>query len=182
VPTGGAKDYLWLWLGGWQGEQGTPAGTPTNYSTPVVANTGTAGPTPSNCRVATASRSFNAVSEDPGSWTISVADAWSAWTAAIHPTSALRAAAASGEGSLAVLAAKSSARSAGAAGEGSLASIATKAESQDPCSWFGEAAQAWFDPAEAGWFDPAEAGWFDPTADTDWFDSETSDWFDPTDC
>lgn len=86
TPTGGAKDYLWLWLGGWEGEQTTPpASTPTNYSNSQGAATGTTGVVAINCRVASAQRDLNAASEDPGSWTISVSDDWSAWTMAVHP-------------------------------------------------------------------------------------------------
>lgn len=86
TPTGGAKDYLWLWLGGWEGEQTSPpAGNPTNYATPLGADSGTGGAIPTNVRVASARRSINAASEDPGSWTISVSDDWTAWTLAVHP-------------------------------------------------------------------------------------------------
>jgi len=86
TPTGGAKDYLWLWLGGWEGEQTSPpAGNPTNYSNPDGANSGTGGAIATNCRVAGASRQLNAASEDPPSWTISVSDDWTAWTLALHP-------------------------------------------------------------------------------------------------
>jgi len=95
-PTGGAKDYLWLWLGGWEGEQTSPpAGNPTNYSNPLGASTGTAGAIATNCRVASAQRNLNAATEDPPSWTISVSDDWSAWTMAVHPASTNRRARAS---------------------------------------------------------------------------------------
>ncbi|MDP2729141.1 MAG: hypothetical protein Q8O55_01505 [Dehalococcoidales bacterium] len=86
TPTGGAKDYLWLWLGGWEGEQTSPpASNPLNYTTPLGANTGKGGVVATNCRVASAQRNLNAASENPGSWTISVSDDWSAWTMAVHP-------------------------------------------------------------------------------------------------
>lgn len=87
-PTGGAKDYLWLWMGGWEAEQTSPpAGNPTNYTNPIGANSGTAGVIATNCRVASAIRSLNAVTEDPGSWTISASDDWTAFTVAVHPSS-----------------------------------------------------------------------------------------------
>lgn len=87
TPTGGAKDYLWLWLGGWEGEQTSPpAGNPTGYTNPLGASSGSGGAIATNCRVASAQRNLNAVSEDPPSWTISVSDNWSAWTMAIHPS------------------------------------------------------------------------------------------------
>ena len=56
TPTGGAKDYLWLWLGAWgSGSSSPPSGTPTNYSSPI----GT-GDSNGVVRVASASRSLNA--------------------------------------------------------------------------------------------------------------------------
>ena len=86
TPTGGAKDYLWLWLGGWENEQTSPpASQPTNYTNPLGASSGTAGAVTTNCRVAGAQRTNNATSENPGSWTISVSDDWTAWTMAVHP-------------------------------------------------------------------------------------------------
>lgn len=88
TPTGGAKDYLWIWLGGWEGEQTSPpAGAPTNYTAPGGASTGTGGVVATNCRVASARRALNAASEDPPLWTISVSDDWAAWTMAVHPAS-----------------------------------------------------------------------------------------------
>ena len=91
TPTGGAKDYLWLWLGGWEGEQTSPpTGNPTNYTNPIGASTGTGGAVATNCRVASARRNLNAASEDPPSWTISASDDWAAWTMAIHPAPTTR--------------------------------------------------------------------------------------------
>lgn len=86
TPTGGAKDYLFLWLGGWEGEQTSPpASQPTSYTNPIGASSGTAAGTSTNCRVASARRALNAASQDPGSWTISVSEDWTAWAMAIHP-------------------------------------------------------------------------------------------------
>jgi len=85
-PAGGSKEYLWFWLGGWEGEQTSPpAGNPTNYSNPVGASSGTAGLVATNCRVAGATRQNTTATEDPPSWTISASDDWSAWTVAISP-------------------------------------------------------------------------------------------------
>jgi hypothetical protein len=90
TPSGGAKDYLWIWLGAWEGEQTSPpSGSPTNYNNPVGANSGTAGAITTNCQVAGASRQLNAASEDPPSWTISASDDWTAWTVAIPPALAV---------------------------------------------------------------------------------------------
>ena len=86
-PTGGAKDYLWLWLGGWEGEQTSPpAGTPTNYTDALGASSGVAGAITTNCRVASARRNLNAASEDPPFWSISVSDDWTATVVALHPS------------------------------------------------------------------------------------------------
>lgn len=89
TPTGGAKDYLWLWVGTWEGEQTSPpTGNPTNYSNTLGSDTGTAGAVTANCRVGVASRTNNASSEDAGSWTISASDDWMAWVIAVHPITA----------------------------------------------------------------------------------------------
>jgi hypothetical protein len=86
TPTGGSKDYLFIWAGTWEGEQTSPpASNPTNYSSPAGASTGTGGAVASNAQVAVAFRQLTAASEDPGSWTISVADDWTAWAIAVHP-------------------------------------------------------------------------------------------------
>ncbi len=87
TPTGGSKDYLFLWLGGWEGKQTSPpSGNPTNYSGPLGASSGGPGSAASNCRVAGAHRELTAASEDPGSWTISASDDWSAYALAVHPS------------------------------------------------------------------------------------------------
>jgi len=90
TPTGGAKDYLWLWLGGWENEQTSPpTGTPTNFTNAIGADSGIAGAVTTNCRVASARRELNAASLDAGSWTISVSDDWTAYLMAVHPLSAV---------------------------------------------------------------------------------------------
>lgn len=86
TPTGGAKDYLWVWLGGWEGEQTSPpTGDPTNFTGRLGADSGTVGAVTTNVRVATSTRQFNGASLDAGSWTISVSDDWTAYLMAIHP-------------------------------------------------------------------------------------------------
>lgn len=85
-PTGGAKDYLWLWFGSWEGEQTSPpAGTPTNYTNALGSSSGIGGAITTNCRVASARRQNNTATEDAPSWTISVSDQWSANVIAIPP-------------------------------------------------------------------------------------------------
>ncbi len=87
TPTGGSKDYLFLWMGGWEGEQTSPpASQPTNYTNPIGADSGTAGVVTTNCRVASARRTNTATSENPGTWTISVTDDWTATVIAVHPS------------------------------------------------------------------------------------------------
>ena len=90
TPTGGAKDYLWLWVGAWDGESATvpPTGNPTNYGSNIIGNTsGTAGVSTTNVQASSASRLLNAASEDAPSWTCSSAPSqgWTAWTVAVHP-------------------------------------------------------------------------------------------------
>jgi len=88
TPSGGAQDYLWFWMGGWEGTQTSPpSGNPTNYTSNVVgAETGSVGGVSTNCRVASATRQFNVATEDPGSWTISgLGDDWTAVTVAVYP-------------------------------------------------------------------------------------------------
>lgn len=87
TPTGGAKDYLWLSFGGWEGEQTSPPTYPTNYTVAQTeAESGTAGVITTNCRVAGAVRTnLNAASEDAAAWTIDVSDDWTAYTIAFHP-------------------------------------------------------------------------------------------------
>ena len=85
-PTGGAKNYLWIWMGGWEGEQTSPpASAPTSYDSQVGTDSGTAAAITTNVRVASAHRFINATSEDPGSWTISASDDWTATVVAVHP-------------------------------------------------------------------------------------------------
>lgn len=86
APTCGSKDYLWVWMGGWEGEQTSPpTGNPTSYTGAQGANSGTASTVPTNMRVAISTRQLTAASEDPGSWTISAADNWTAHVVAVAP-------------------------------------------------------------------------------------------------
>lgn len=84
-PSWGTEDTLWLWCGAWEGEQTSPpAGNPTNYTNPIGSSSGTAGAVTTNTRCASARRNLNAATEDPPSWTISVADDWLAWVIALR--------------------------------------------------------------------------------------------------
>ncbi len=89
TPTGGAKDYLWLWMGGWEGEQTSPpTGDPANYTGRLGADSGTAGAVTTNCRVAVSTRQLNAASENPPAWTISASDDFTTWAVVVHPAGA----------------------------------------------------------------------------------------------
>jgi hypothetical protein len=86
TPTGGAKDYLWIVAGTWEGEQTSPPTFPANYgSSQLSATSGTGGAVATNCQVHGAIRTNNAASEDPGTFTISSSDDWACWTIAVHP-------------------------------------------------------------------------------------------------
>lgn len=86
TPTGGSKDYLFLWLGAWDQEPTNPPGTPpANYTNWVGASSGSASTLSTNNRLAGGSRQLTAASEDPGSVTTSSNVNWSAWCMAIHP-------------------------------------------------------------------------------------------------
>jgi hypothetical protein len=86
TPTGGVKDYLFLWLGAWEGEQVNPPATgPAGYSEWFGNTSGAAGAVDTNCRVNSGWKQAAAASEDGPAVTISVSDEWSAWTMAIHP-------------------------------------------------------------------------------------------------
>lgn len=84
TPSGGSQDYLWLSIGTWEGEQTSPpTATPTNYTNKIGANSGTAGAVTTNTRVAGVNRATTATSENPGAWTISASDDWTAFVIAL---------------------------------------------------------------------------------------------------
>lgn len=88
TPTGGAKDYLWIAVGMADGEHTSPPATiPVNYGGSRGESTGTGGVAGTNATSFIATRNLNAASEDPGTWTTSVAvnTGWTAWTLAVHP-------------------------------------------------------------------------------------------------
>lgn len=89
APGVDLKDFLWLWCGGWEGEQTSPpASNPTDYTLHKIgANSGVDGTVPTNCRVASAARELTGLSQNPGIWTISASDQWTTATVAIHPPS-----------------------------------------------------------------------------------------------
>lgn len=85
TPTGGAKDYLWIWFGGWEGEQTLSKTQATNYTDGPDISSGTGGAITTNCQIKTSVRTNNAASEDAGTITLSVSDDWTAWVIAVHP-------------------------------------------------------------------------------------------------
>jgi hypothetical protein len=89
TPTGGAKDYLWVWAGGWDGEQTLSKTQPTNFTDRADVSTGTGGLPATNNQIKTPDRQFNAASLDAGSITLSGAPTgWTAWLLAVHPATA----------------------------------------------------------------------------------------------
>lgn len=77
TPSWGADDTLWLALvGATDTADGSTWTQPTSYSTPV----GTHG---ASCADAAAYYANNAVTEDPGQWTMSASHYWQAFTVAI---------------------------------------------------------------------------------------------------
>ena len=88
TPTGGALDYLWLYLATCAGEPSPwpPATPPTNYSTNWDgATTGTGGVTSGNCCVAVGSRQLNASSENMPSLGSGGAASGLSWAMAVFP-------------------------------------------------------------------------------------------------
>jgi hypothetical protein len=89
TPTGGAKDYLWIWAGGWDGEQTLSKTQPTNFTDRPDVSTGTGGLPATNNQIKTPDRQLNAASLDAGSVTLSGAPTgWTAWLLAVHPSTA----------------------------------------------------------------------------------------------
>lgn len=91
-PTGGSKNYLWIAMCGYAGEEAdddTWANTPpTNFepSPPLQKACGTVG-TNLGGKIAAAYRGNTAASEDPGAFNVDVSAAWRAFTIAVHPKS-----------------------------------------------------------------------------------------------
>jgi len=87
TPTGGAKDYLWLWFGGWEGEQTLSKTPATNFTDDPDVSTGTGGVVATNCQIKTGRQELNTSSLNPVFITLSASDDWTAWTIAVHPAS-----------------------------------------------------------------------------------------------
>jgi hypothetical protein len=86
TPTGGAKDYLWLWAGGWDGEQTLSKTQPTNFTDRADVSSGTGGLPATNVQIKVPDRQLNAASLDAGSITLSGAPTgWTVWLLAVHP-------------------------------------------------------------------------------------------------
>ena len=80
-PTGGAKDYLWLAVLGWNQFGTTLTGYPTNYLNGITKTTSSG----NSANVGSAERELNAASENPGAFTLSASEQWIAATVAVHP-------------------------------------------------------------------------------------------------
>jgi hypothetical protein len=86
TPAGGAKDFLWLSVAGYEGEQTSPPTYPSGATHhQVTANSGTADAVTTNCQVAVAAAQSNAASLNPGAYTISASDDWTALTISVFP-------------------------------------------------------------------------------------------------
>lgn len=90
VGAAGSQDYLFMALGGQDGESAYTA-APTNYNTNLAtANSGTTGNTNTNVVIAGGARQLTATSDDPGAFTHpAAATGWTAYTLAIAPTGAV---------------------------------------------------------------------------------------------
>lgn len=82
TPTSGAKDYLYLAIAGYDDGTQTVTAYPTSYDdnqlNPRADHAGGVG-------AGFAKRELNADSDDPGTYTISGAEWWTAATVAVHP-------------------------------------------------------------------------------------------------
>lgn len=87
-PTGGSKDYLFLALGGQDGETGSYSGVPSGYANLITAGSGTSGQASTNVLMGGGSLQKTGSSEDPGVFTHNAANsAWTAFTVAVYPQS-----------------------------------------------------------------------------------------------
>lgn len=82
----GSADYLFLALGGMDGEVGAFTAAPTNYTNFQAANSGTGSTAGTNVLLGGGSRQLTASSDNPGVFTHAAANsAWTAFTVAIAP-------------------------------------------------------------------------------------------------
>ncbi len=91
TPTGGSKDYLFLTFVGIGGEPTVPPTYPTSYTLGQLSgSSGTGGLPATNCCVAGAGQQKTAASEDAAAWSYAgTFAAWTAYTAAFHPATAV---------------------------------------------------------------------------------------------
>ena len=85
IPTGGAKDYLWIGVEG-NDRNRTITAYPNNYS---LSQLNSVGGGANSAGAGLAARNLNAASENVGSFTISASDEWVACSVAVHPKAAL---------------------------------------------------------------------------------------------
>ena len=83
TPTGGSKDYLWIWHSGADGDSTYTDDEPTSFN--AGRNVAAAGS--SNVAIAYTERSFAAASLDPASVSIDISEQWNTILIAIHPAS-----------------------------------------------------------------------------------------------
>ncbi len=85
TPTGGAKDYLWLAVASTGDGRASFDSAPADFTD--LQNVGTPGAA-NGCSAGTAERLLNASTLNPGAFTISRSELWSAHTIAVHPVAA----------------------------------------------------------------------------------------------
>lgn len=89
IPTGGAKDYLWLSAFHQDGEEADDdtwvSSAPGAFSNLIQKTTGTAQGASSNSSIAAAERVLNQSNLNPGAFATAQSLAWLAYTVAIHP-------------------------------------------------------------------------------------------------
>ena len=85
TPTGGAKDYLWLACGAWDGTDNAYISSPTNYALVQEIQNPSGG---GRSHIAVAERDLNASVEDPGVFTFTIAEQRQAQTVVVHPAAA----------------------------------------------------------------------------------------------
>lgn len=81
-PTGGAKDFLWIAVAGYNDGRTTVTGYPTNYT---LSNLNGRANDAEGVGTGVGGYNNNTTIEDPGTFTLSASERWVACTVAVHP-------------------------------------------------------------------------------------------------
>lgn len=84
TPAGGSKDYLWLACAAWDNGAANCTAFPAGYGNTQSFNNGST----TGCGVGVGVRTNTAASEDPGAFTLDVAEQWSAFAISVAPAAA----------------------------------------------------------------------------------------------